>query len=161
MTMNKPALSALFIATMTFGATGAWAQCFGEPGKPCLPLSEVGRDTRAIDEGRLPSGALTAIGAWAQANVTLSGDVTITSSPSEIVTTGEGVAIVNKGSVPIRVDLSPDQKLARAFALCAGRIGVSLPAGPCEKILVAWEKENSTDIAADRAFIEEVARGLK
>jgi hypothetical protein len=102
MTMNKPALSALFIATMALASTAAWAQ----------------------------------------------------------------------------TDLSPDQKLARAYALCAkssldgllqAAIHNALPDAPlpvpgslaCHAIMTAYEQSHEHQSEADRAFIEEVARGLK
>jgi hypothetical protein len=93
---------------------------------------------------------------------------------------GTGVAIVNEGSIPLRVDLSPDQKLARAYALChrpypmsplSEATPVLLPRErvdphltmPCQAIDRAWEVVTPTqdDISADRDFIFEVARDLK
>jgi hypothetical protein len=83
------------------------------------------------------------------------------------------------GEKPL-IDLSPDQKLARAYALChrpyrtsttSGSTSVLAPrervdphlAMPCQAIDRAWEVVTPTqdDISAARDFIFEVARDLK
>jgi hypothetical protein len=62
------------------------------------------------------------------------------------------------------VELTPDQKLARGYALCISRASLRENSySACEAVIMAWEKQESVtpDYAVDRAFIEEVARGLK
>ncbi len=125
--------------------------------------------------------ALGATGAWAQNPPALSALTCDNDHPCGLgpsVTAGEGVELVNKGSVPLRVDLSPDQKLARAYAMCTksaidsmtqGVVHEMLPNAPlpqeasqaCRAIMVSYEQSHEHQSDADRAFIEEVARGLK
>lgn len=85
-----------------------------------------------------------------------------------VVTLPDGIQIVAG-----KIELSPDQKLARAYALCERQVirhlfdvsaptlalDAILPHDPsCAAIAKAWNAQESPQ--ADRAFIEEVARGL-
>jgi hypothetical protein len=50
------------------------------------------------------------------------------------VNAGDGVALTNNGSVPLRVELAPDQKLARAYALCEQHIVLPCSNGSCNSV---------------------------
>jgi hypothetical protein len=90
--------------------------------------------------------ALAATGAWAQGFA--SRDPVILAPGIQLSTTVAGT-----------VELSPDQKLARAYALCDGGWAGRPEDLECKAIVTAWIKRKSD--GADRAFIEEVARDLK
>ena len=84
--------------------------------------------------------ALATTEAWAQAQILAPG--------IQLSTTTAGT-----------VELTPDQKLARGYALCDGGWAGRPEDLECKAIVTAWIKRKSD--GADRAFIEEVARDLK
>jgi hypothetical protein len=105
--------------------------------------------------------AFASTGAWAQGFAAR--DPVILAPGIQLSTTVAGT-----------VELTPDQKLARAYALCAERAPEKPAAteaefNACGKITAAWRERwrgllppsPAQDNDADSAFIEEVARGLK
>jgi len=100
--------------------------------------------------------ALAAAGAWAQSmwpGGIVSGGTT--AAQTQILAPGIQLSTTVAGTV----ELTPDQKLARGYALCDGGWAGRPEDLECKAIVTAWIKRKSD--GADRAFIEEVARDLK
>jgi hypothetical protein len=124
----------------------------------------------------------TATRAWAQADssATLSSDAAGDGvAPAwRTITMPVGTILTSKSNGEPQVELSPDQKLATAYALCVyselnavlqRTIRDELRNAPmpvetsqdCKAVEVAYERSHEHQRDADRAFIEEVARSLK
>lgn len=167
-----------FALGVALAATAAWAQdppvasvpawnaTNGlSPGglRPCI-ASPLGHERNEWEDVRTPS--CVAGTAWAQ------------DPQGTIVTVTVAPGIQLSRTIPGAVELSPDQKLATAYALCAisaldallqtaiNEILHSAPLGEettpdCRAVMVAYERGHDHQSDADRAFIEEVARSLK